>query len=222
MTIDSEAIAREQADFIAPIQVVFVDPWLVAVVKPAGLLSQPGLGPERADCLLRRLAHRWPELLLVHRLDQATSGLLLLARDPTTHRALSRAFAERQVGKTYLARVCGCPPTRGGRMEQPLARLSSRPPRYGSVPVERGGKPALTRWRLLRPGDGSSLLLLAPTTGRSHQLRVHLALLGHPILGDGLYGEAAPGPMRLHATGLRLRHPVTGGVVRLRCNPPWL
>jgi tRNA pseudouridine32 synthase/23S rRNA pseudouridine746 synthase len=216
MRVDSEKVDS------AAIEVVHADPWLVAVVKPAGLLSQPGLGPERADCLLRRLAPRWPELLLVHRLDQATAGLLLLARDPSTHRALSRAFAERRVGKTYLARVRGCPFGRGGRLEQPLARLSSRPPRYGAVPLERGGKPALTRWRLLVPGRDSSLLLLTPHTGRSHQLRVHLALLGHPILGDDLYGEPAPGPMRLHATALRLRHPVTGERLRLRRDPPWL
>lgn len=216
MKVDSEKV-----DSVA-IEVVHADPWLVAVVKPAGLLSQPGLGPERADCLLRRLAPHWPELLLVHRLDQATAGLLLLARDPSTHRALSRAFAERRVAKTYLAQVRGWPAGRGGRLEQPLARLSSRPPRYGAVPQERGGKPALTRWRLLVPGRHSSLLLLAPHTGRSHQLRVHLALLGHPILGDGLYGEPVPGPMRLHATALRLRHPVTGESLRLRRDPPWL
>ena len=220
--VAAKTVGSETVDADDAIEVVHADPWLVAVVKPAGLLSQPGLGPDGADCLLRRLAPRWPELRLAHRLDQATSGLLLLARDPGTHRALSRAFAERRVGKTYLARVRGCPCCRGGRMEQPLARLSSRPPRYGAVPVERGGKPALTRWRLLMPGPRSSLLLLAPHTGRSHQLRVHLALLGHPILGDGLYGEPAPGAMRLHATGLRLRHPVTGGLLRLRSNPLWL
>lgn len=252
------AAATRQEDPAAAIELVHADPWLLAVVKPAGLLSQPGLGPERADCLLRRLAPRWPELLLVHRLDQATSGLLLLARDPYTHRALSRAFAERRVGRTYLAQVHGRPGARGGRLEQPLARLSRRPPRYGAVPVALGGKSALTRWRRLLPPAPSSaiqpdplvwpnppkpsnppnppnpllcleppepplsLLLLKPHTGRSHQLRVHLALLGHPILGDGLYGPPYPGPMRLHATGLRLRHPVTGARLRLRHDPPWL
>ena len=203
------------------IQLVYADPWLLAVHKPAGLLSQPGLGPDLADSLLTRLQHRWPAAQLVHRLDQATSGLLLLALDPLTHRELSRAFAERRVRKTYLARVQGCPQARGGWIDQPLARIGTRPPRYGVVPVEAGGKAALTRWLLLEPGGAESLLLLAPHTGRSHQLRVHLALLGHPIVGDAIYGNPGAGRLLLHATGLRLRHPHTGAPLRLRCPPHW-
>jgi tRNA pseudouridine32 synthase/23S rRNA pseudouridine746 synthase len=209
-------------DPAAAIAVLHADPWLLAVHKPAGLLSQPGLGPDQSDCLLSRLRGRWPQALLVHRLDQATSGLLLLALDPHTHRALSRAFAERQVGKTYLARVRGCPAARGGRLEQPLARIGTRPPRYGAVPLAQGGKAALTRWRLLQAGERDSLVLLAPRTGRSHQLRVHLALLGHPIVGDALYGDPGEGRLLLHATGLRLRHPATQRPLRLLCPPPWL
>ena len=207
------------------IQVLHADPWLLAVHKPAGLLSQPGLGPDLADSLLTRLQPNWPTAQLVHRLDQATSGLLLLALDPLTHRELSRAFAERRVRKTYLARVQGCPQVCGGWIDQPLARIGTRPPRYGVVPVEAGGKPALTRWRRLEPsatpGAAESLLLLAPHTGRSHQLRVHLALLGHPIVGDAIYGDPGEGRLLLHATGLRLHHPHTGALLRLRCPPHW-
>lgn len=153
----------------------------------------------------------------MHRLDRDTSGLILLARDAGTHRALSAAFAERRVRKTYLARVEGLPVARGGWIDQPLARLASRPPRYGVVPVAGGGKPALTRWRLLERGPCSSLVVLQPHTGRSHQLRVHLAALGHPVLGDPLYGDPAAAPrLQLHAAGLRFRHPVTGEPLRLR------
>ena len=137
---------------IAAIPVLHADPWLLAVHKPAGLLSQPGLGPDRADSLITRIQRQWPSAQLVHRLDQATSGLLLLALDPPTHRQLSRAFAERRVRKTYLAQVQGCPVGRGGWIDVPLARIGTQPPRYGPVPVDQGGKPALTRWRLLVPG----------------------------------------------------------------------
>lgn len=202
--------------------VLYADPWLLALLKPSGLLSQPGLGPELADSLISRAQERWPEARLVHRLDRDTSGLILLARDATTHRALSAAFAERRVRKTYLAVVQGLPADRGGVINQPLARIATRPPRYGVVPLEQGGKPALTRWRVLRRFEGSSLLLLQPRTGRSHQLRVHLADLGHPVLGDPiygdpLYGEPAAAPrLQLHAAGLQLLHPATGKPLHLR------
>ena len=200
------------------LELIHADPWLLALAKPSGLLSQPGLGPALADSLISRAQRCWPDVRLVHRLDRDTSGLILLARDATTHRTLSVAFAERRVRKTYLARVQGVPLGRGGWIDQPLARLASRPPRYGVVPVASGGKPALTRWRLLERGPRSSLLLLQPYTGRSHQLRVHLAALGHPVLGDPLYGNPAAAPrLQLHAAGLRLCHPATGLPLRLRC-----
>ena len=204
-------------------RLLWADPWLLALVKPAGLLSQPGLGPHLADSLISR-----------------ASGLLLLARDSTTHRRLSAAFAERRVRKAYRARVRGVPQARGGLIDQPLGRIGTRPPRYGVVPPERGGRPALTRWRrLTRGGDPCagglpeawSDLLLQPITGRSHQLRAHLAWLGHPVLGDRLYseegsseegsGEEGSGPsLQLRACGLRLLHPHTGMPLRLRWDGP--
>ncbi|MFM7268320.1 MAG: RluA family pseudouridine synthase [Cyanobium sp.] len=245
-----------------PPRLIHADHWLLVLAKPSGLLSQPGLGSELADSLISRVQRRWPEARLAHRLDRDTSGLLLLARDAETHRRLSAAFAERRVRKTYLAQVHGVPVPRGGLIDQPLARLSTRPPRYGVVPVAEGGRPALTRWRRLAvdeqdraagvpvpavgaPADAvaaagaqlleavvpaCSTLLLQPRTGRSHQLRVHLAWLGHPLVGDPLYGERLEADasridrLQLHAAGLRLRHPITGMPLRLRLgcrDPAW-
>lgn len=227
-------------------QLLWSDTWLLALAKPSGLLSQPGLGPELADSLISRAQRCWPEARLVHRLDRDTSGLILLARDAESHRRLSAAFAQRRVRKTYLARVHGVPAARRGWIEQPLGRIATRPPRYGVVPLARGGKPALSRWRRLdrllqvhrcpgpggpdRPcsrGLGWCTLVLQPHTGRSHQLRVHLAWLGHPVLGDPLYAHTclASGPpmsrLQLHAAGLRLQHPITGRSLRLRCAGNW-
>jgi tRNA pseudouridine32 synthase/23S rRNA pseudouridine746 synthase len=210
-------------------RLIHADPWLLVVDKPAGLLSQPGLGPDLADSLISRAQRRWPEARLVHRLDRDTSGLVLLARDAETHRRLSAAFAECRVRKTYLARVQGVPSARGGLIDQPIARIATRPPRYGVVPVDRGGRRSLTRWRRLADPAAHSTpspptccpLLLQPLTGRSHQLRVHLAWLGHPLLGDPLYAELEAGAavvpqLQLQAVGLRLRHPVTGRPLRFR------
>lgn len=208
-------------------RLVHLDPWMLALVKPAGLLSQPGLGPGLADSLVGRVQRRWPEARLVHRLDRDTSGLILMARDAETHRRLSAAFAERRIRKLYLGQVRGRPTARSGLIDQPIARLSSRPPRYRVVPLASGGRSALTRWRRLAasaPANANAVipscwLLLQPLTGRSHQLRVHLAWLGHPLLGDPLYDEPRdPRAVRLqlHAAGLRLRHPITGRMLRLR------
>lgn len=177
--------------------------------KPAGLLCQPGLGPELADSLLTRIRCDWPSAQLVHRLDRDTSGLLMLALAPELHRALSRLFAERQVQKTYIADVAGTPDEREGCICLPIAKRCHRPPLYG---VDPAGKPCRTDWRLVESHGAWSRLELRPRTGRSHQLRVHLAALGHPILGDPLYGEDAAVPsdrMRLHASGLKFEHPFT-------------
>jgi tRNA pseudouridine32 synthase/23S rRNA pseudouridine746 synthase len=198
-------------------------------------LSQPGLGPDLTDSLITRVQQRWPELRLVHRLDRDTSGLLLLAFSPEIHRQLSGLFAARAIQKAYLAEVAGHPRAQGGLIDRPLARIDTRPPRYGVLPVEQGGKPALTQWRVLQrrwDGQGRPIarLLLVPRTGRSHQLRVHLEQIGHPILGDPIYGSASgfsegasegADRLRLHAWGLRFRHPATGKTLRLRCPAPW-
>ena len=199
---------------------------LLVLDKPAGLLSQPGLGPHQADALITRVRRRWPQAQLVHRLDRDTSGLLVVALEPALHRALSIAFAERRVEKHYVADVVGVPNALAGRIEWPLAKRQHQPPRYGVDPER--GKPCCTDWRLLEAdgsgcGDGrGSRLALQPRTGRSHQLRVHLQALGHPIVGDPLYGSVGPAQrMHLHASALAFMHPHSGERVCVQSPVPF-
>ena len=188
------------------------DPWLIAVDKTAGLLSQPGLGPKQSDSVITRLQQQEQGLRLVHRLDRDTSGVLLLARSADALRRLSALFAERRINKLYQADVEGALPGRGC-IASPLARLSRQPLRSGSHPE---GRLALTLWRVRTAGAHSTRLWLRPLTGRSHQLRAHLAERGHPIVGDPIYGDAGRScRMHLHAQALSFRHPFTQQRVRL-------
>lgn len=205
--------------------VLHEDDALIVLDKPAGLLSAPGRGADKQDCAVARAQARWPDALLVHRLDQATSGLMLLARGPQMHRALSMCFAARGVHKRYEAIVDGWVEGRTGQEDEgeialPLMADWPRRPRQK---VDAQGKPSLTRWKVLGrrdqgdAGTGSwrtTRLALFPVTGRSHQLRVHLQAIGHPILGDALYADAtslARSPrLLLHACELALAHPHTG------------
>jgi len=204
-------------------RVLHADPWLLVIDKPSGLLSQSGRGPALADAVPARLEPRWGPLQLPHRLDRDTSGLLLLARDPQTHRDLSMALAARQVRRTYLADVAGSPLQPSGTIEAPLAKARHQPPLYRVHPA---GRPSRTDWwRQQEEGEGWCRLRLEPRTGRSHQLRVHLAWLGHPILGDPLYGHArsrgGAARLRLHAWRIRLVHPRTGLPLSLEARLPW-
>jgi tRNA pseudouridine32 synthase/23S rRNA pseudouridine746 synthase len=188
------------------LRLVHVDQRLVVADKPAGLLCVPGRGPGRADCLAARVQAQWPDAQVVHRLDMATSGLVLFGRGAAMQRALSIAFAERRMHKRYEAVVAGLPATDGGEITLPLTADWPHRPRQ-MVSAEHG-KPSLTRWRLLSHDarSGTSRLSLEPVTGRSHQLRVHLAAIGHAILGDELYAPppwAAAAPrLLLHACRL--------------------
>ncbi len=164
--------------------------WII-VNKPSGLLSVPGRGSDKQDCLLSRVQTQYPEALIVHRLDMGTSGLIMLARHATAQRALSRLFAERKIHKSYLAIVSGTPELPTGMIDQPL--ITDWPNRPRQKIDHEQGKPALTHYATLSydPVAHTSRLHLTPQTGRSHQLRVHLQFLGHPILGDDLYAPEA-------------------------------
>ena len=199
------------------IDLLHLDDGLVVVRKPAGLLSVPGRGPERADCVAAHVQRRVPDALVVHRLDMATSGLLLMARGPQAQRLLSVAFAERRVAKRYVAVVAGMPDGDCGEISLPLR--CDWPNRPRQMVDHALGKPALTRWRVLsrQPSDGTARLELEPVTGRSHQLRVHLQSIGHPIVGDELYAPAhwqcASPRLLLHACHLAFVHPLDGSAL---------
>ena len=187
------------------------DDALIVTDKPAGLLSVPGRGEAGQDHLTGRVQAQFADALVVHRLDQATSGLMLFARGAAAQRALSMAFEQRQIAKRYDAVVEGQPADDAGRIEAPLAADWPNRPRQ-MVDAQRG-KPSLTLWRVLsrsEPGNATRLAL-QPVTGRSHQLRVHLLHIGHPIRGDRLYGAAPWQAERLllHACRLQLAHPVS-------------
>ena len=205
----------------------YEDAHLIALVKPAGLLAVPGRGEDKADCLSSRAQARWPDALVVHRLDQATSGLMLLARGADVQRRLSAAFAERRVHKRYEALVHGhpdAPADAGGWAEIDLPLLIDWPNRPRSKVDPTHGKPSRTRWRPLAhdAAGNTTRLALEPVTGRSHQLRVHLQAIGHPIVGDALYGPADGAPrLLLHASALRLAHPASGQTLDLRRAAPF-
>ncbi len=189
--------------------IVYQDEHLLAINKPAGLLSVPGRGAELSDCALHRVQARFPTALLVHRLDEATSGLLLFALNPAAQKAASWAFESRQVKKTYTARVHGLMQATEGVIDEPIAKDWPRRPLHFVDQAQ--GKRAVTRWKLLSKDErlAQSLLALEPETGRTHQLRVHMQHVGHAIMGDLLYGSASDNSPRLmlHASGLHMPHP---------------
>jgi tRNA pseudouridine32 synthase/23S rRNA pseudouridine746 synthase len=191
-----------------------VDEHLLVLDKPAGLLAVPGRGEDKQDCLSARAQALWPDALVVHRLDMATSGLFLMGRGIHMQRVLGRAFAERRVRKRYEAVVAGTmgAPGARGTIELPLAPDWPNRPRQKVDAAH--GKPSTTHWQVLAGEGRHTRVALVPLTGRSHQLRVHLQAIGHPILGDALYAPpevgAAAGRLLLHASALELAHPASG------------
>ncbi len=194
------------------------EPWRVLdetadfllIRKPDRLLSQPGVGPDKTDSLITRVQQHYPEALIVHRLDWDTSGLMVLARSKAAHRALSIEFQERRTEKRYRARVDRPIQPAEGWIDQPIGIDREHRPRSKIDPVH--GRPAQTRYAVTQVADAAAWVSLWPITGRSHQLRVHLLSLGHPIQGDSLYHpDAAQHPrLMLHAEWLAFADPSSG------------
>lgn len=205
-----------------PLNILHEDAEVLLVDKPEGLLSVPGKGPELADCLLTRIQSAFPDALLVHRLDRDTSGVMIFALTRYAQRHLGLQFEKRMTRKTYVARVWGVPSETSGEIDLPL--IVDWPNRPLQHVCHETGKPAQTEWRMLKNDGVTARIRLHPRTGRSHQLRVHMQALGHPILGDPFYasGEAAEFPrMMLHSEELRFKHPEGGKSVKIRSAAPF-
>ena len=207
-----------------PVRVIHADAHLLVVEKPAGLLSVPGRGADKQDCLLSRLRETWPDVVEVHRLDMSTSGLMLVARNDAMQRELHRLFRDRHVEKRYLAAVDGLIEADSGTIDLPL--ICDWPNRPRQMVDHSIGKPSLTHYRVLSRQTAAwvTLVELEPVTGRSHQLRVHLASLGHPILGDDLYAGAAAmraDRLLLHAARIAFTHPATGAAMNFQSAAPF-
>jgi tRNA pseudouridine32 synthase/23S rRNA pseudouridine746 synthase len=206
---------------------IHLDEDLLVLEKPAGMLSVPGRGPDKQDCLSRWAQTQGPGALVGHRLDMATSGLMLMARHALSQRLLGQAFEQRAIGKQYTAVVHGLMKADGDwqLIDLPLAADWPRRPLQKVDAVH--GKPSQTRWQVLTHAADQTRVLLEPLSGRSHQLRVHLQAIGHPIVGDALYGpsqtgQAQPAPrLLLHASSLSLRHPASGQALRFDSPAPF-
>jgi tRNA pseudouridine32 synthase/23S rRNA pseudouridine746 synthase len=196
---------------------IYQDEHMLVLNKPSGLLSVPGRGPDKQDCLSKRVQALFEDALVVHRLDQDTSGLLIMARGIEAQRRISKAFETRQVSKRYRAVVAG-QPTPDATHEQGWSLIEGAilldwPNRPLHI-IHPEGKPSQSRWRLVEASAEASLIELEPITGRTHQLRVHMQSIGHPMLGDSLYAppdiRAMTPRLMLHAQNIALAHPFTG------------
>lgn len=206
-----------------PLDILHDDHELLLVNKPSGLLSVPGKGEHLADCLMARVQAVFPQALLVHRLDRDTSGVMVFALTPHAQRHLGLQFEKRMTKKTYVARVSGILEPKTGTVELPL--IVDWPNRPLQKVCHETGKAAQTDWRVMRSGNGETRVKLMPKTGRSHQLRVHMLAMGHPILGDPFYAKGADlenyDRLMLHSEELRFRHPDGGQNMKFRAPVPF-
>ena len=205
-----------------PLDVVHLDHELLIVNKPAGLLSVPGRGPLLADCLITRIQADYPTALLVHRLDRDTSGVMVFALSPYAQRHLGLQFEKRQTKKTYIARVCGQVEANSGTLDLPI--IVDWPNRPKQKICYETGRAAITDWQIIKRLETETRVKLTPRTGRSHQLRIHMLALGHPILGDPFYGSPDSQNVErlmLHSYRLSLRHPDGGEMMEFRAKQPF-
>lgn len=213
-----------QSNRLSVLAVVAIDDSFIVVDKPSGLLSVPGRGPDKQDCLSARVQREFPDALIVHRLDMETSGLMVFGRGIEAQRALGRAFEQRRVGKRYEAVVDGLLADDSGTVDLPL--ICDWPNRPRQMVSHELGKPSTTHYQVISRDEQTARtrVSMTPVTGRSHQLRVHMAALGHPIIGDSLYAVTAPAPgerLLLHAAELSFPHPRTGEAVTVRSAVPF-
>ena len=208
------------------LSVLYLSEQLIVVDKPSGLLSVPGRGAGKEDCLSRRVQSEFPDAMIVHRLDMGTSGIVVMGRGAKAQRELSILFQERKVRKRYQALVDGhWTAAAAGEIELPICADWPNRPKQRVDHTE--GRPSLTRYRVLDIGAAGAVsrIELEPVTGRTHQLRVHMDAVGHPILGDDFYGTPASCAkaerLMLHACQIELGHPGTGMPLRIDCPPPF-
>ena len=206
-----------------PLDIIHLDDQILAINKPSGLLSVPGKAMEHRDCLETRVKAAYPDALLVHRLDMDTSGVMVFGMGKAAQRHISSQFQKRQLEKTYVARVSGSVSEDTGSVDLPL--IVDWPNRPLQMVDHTRGKPSVTDWTVLAREDCATRMELRPKTGRSHQLRVHMLELGHPILGDRFYGNAeviaAADRLQLHAQTLHMRHPDGGAWLTLQAPCPF-
>ena len=203
--------------------IIHIDDHILVLDKPSGLLTVPGNAPERADCLEARAQKNYPAARIIHRLDMDTSGVIILSLTPAAQAHIGRQFEKRQVQKSYIARVWGQMEGSSGRVDQPLMTDWPNRPKQHIDPVN--GRAAITDWQVLETASDYTRVKLTPLTGRSHQLRVHMNYLGHPILGDNLYAHAdaltASDRLCLHAEEIGFAHPATGAALTFKSPVPF-
>lgn len=206
------------------LEIIYQDKDIMVVNKPSGLLSVPGRDPAHRDSIYSRILAEHPNSQIVHRLDMATSGVMVVALRRNAERELKRQFRDRETKKIYFARVAGFVKNKQGSVDLPL--ICDWPNRPKQKVDHQIGKPSLTHFEVISFGKRSTLVKLTPITGRSHQLRVHMMALGHPILGDGFYADPLAKRLSprllLHAATLSFTHPYTNEPMTFQCDAPFV